>query len=157
MEYRQILVAIDRTSTNSEILEDALDLAQNQGARMMLFYCIQEQTVAKKEDRIATLAELVEADSLIGFERQEQVELGHARAWLESLTGLAEERGIVAVAQLERGEPGKRICDLASRWGADLVVLGESSRGVLAECILGSVTSHVLHHAPCSVLLVKKK
>jgi nucleotide-binding universal stress UspA family protein len=156
MQYRKMLVAIDRTSTNSEVLDDALDLAQNQGAQMMIFYCLKEETVAKKEDRIVTVAELVEADSLSGFARQQEAELALARAWLESLAGLAEERGIVALADAETGEPGRRICDLATRWGADLIILGESSRGLLAECILGSVTSHVVHHAPCSVLLIKR-
>jgi nucleotide-binding universal stress UspA family protein len=157
MEYRKILMAIDRTSSNSDVLDDALDLAQKQGAQMMFFYCLKQETVAKQEDRIATVAELVEADSLHAFDRQQKGELGHAQAWLETLTGLAEERGIVALAEAETGEPGQRICDLASRWGADVIILGQSSRGLLAECILGSVSSHVVHHAPCSVLLIKRK
>ena len=157
MEYHKILTAIDRTSTNPEVLEDALDLAQKQGAQMLIFYCLQQETAAKREDRIATVAELVEADSLSALDRQDQAELAHARAWLESLTGLAEERGIIAIADAEVGEPGQRICDLASRWGADLIILGQSNRGLLTECILGSVASHVVHHAPCSVLLIKRK
>ena len=157
MEYRKILVAIDRMSHNTEVLEDALDLAQKQGSRMMFLYCLEQETVAREEDRIATVAELVEADSLRAFEGRQQTEVEHARAWLETLTGLAEERGIVALAEAEVGEPGQRICDLASRWGADLIILGQSGRGLLTEFILGSVTRHVVHHASCSVLLVKRK
>jgi nucleotide-binding universal stress UspA family protein len=157
MEYRKMLVAIDPASTNPEVLEGALVLAQKLEAQIMLFYCLKEETVAKKEDRIATVAELVEADSLQAVTKQQDVDLAHARAWLESLTELAEDRGIAAAADAEMGEPGRRICELASHWGADLIILGQSSRGLLAECILGSVTSYVVHHAPCSVLLIKRK
>ncbi len=39
--------------------------------------------------------------------------------------------------------------------GADLIVLGRRGRTGLAEALLGSVSNYVLHHAPCSVLVVQ--
>jgi nucleotide-binding universal stress UspA family protein len=41
----------------------------------------------------------------------------------------------------------------ATEWGADLIILGPSRRGELATRIFGSVTLHVLQHAPCPVLV----
>jgi nucleotide-binding universal stress UspA family protein len=41
--------------------------------------------------------------------------------------------------------------------GADLVVVGSHGRTGLAKLVLGSVASHVVTHAPCSVLVVKMK
>lgn len=53
-----------------------------------------------------------------------------------------------------RGSPEKCIVDLASEWNADLIVVGSHGRGFWGR-LLGSVSDGVIHHAPCSVLVVR--
>ena len=43
----------------------------------------------------------------------------------------------------------------ASEQGIELVVMGNVGRSAIANALLGSVTTHVLRHAPCPVLSVK--
>ena len=41
--------------------------------------------------------------------------------------------------------------------GADLVVVGSHGRTGLGKLLMGSVASHVVSHAPCTVMVVKAK
>lgn len=55
----------------------------------------------------------------------------------------------------ERGHPGKRIIERAESDKADLIVLGSRGLGGFKRLLLGSVSDAVLHHAHCSVLVVR--
>lgn len=52
------------------------------------------------------------------------------------------------------GAPAPSIIDEAKEWGADLIVVGSHGRGFWGR-MLGSVSDGVVHHAPCSVLVVR--
>jgi nucleotide-binding universal stress UspA family protein len=53
------------------------------------------------------------------------------------------------------GEPREEIPKLAAQWGADLVVVGARGHGAVKSFLMGSVSTAVVHHAPCPVLVVK--
>jgi nucleotide-binding universal stress UspA family protein len=54
------------------------------------------------------------------------------------------------------GLPGATLVALAERWRADLFVAGSRARPDGQRSPFGSVGRYVLHHAPCSVLLVPR-
>jgi nucleotide-binding universal stress UspA family protein len=55
------------------------------------------------------------------------------------------------------GSPNQAIVEEAENWGADLIIVGSHGRGFFGRMMLGSVSDAVIHHAPCSVLVVRKK
>ena len=55
------------------------------------------------------------------------------------------------------GPPERAIIDEAENWGADLIVVGSHGYGFWSRTLLGSVSNSVVHHAPCSVLIVRPK
>ena len=59
-----------------------------------------------------------------------------------------------AVARLLDGNPGQALCAFAKEVEADAIVMGSRGRGGLKRALLGSVSDHVLRHAPCPVLVV---
>ena len=60
-----------------------------------------------------------------------------------------------AEGRVAHGDVGPTICEVAEDEGVDLVVLGTHDRGRFAKLWFGSVSDHVMHHAPCSVLVVR--
>ena len=57
--------------------------------------------------------------------------------------------------RLEYGPPGKQLVDIAADEGYSLVVMGRRGLSGPAGLLLGSVSNHVVHYAPCPVLIVK--
>ncbi len=55
------------------------------------------------------------------------------------------------------GNPKEEIVEEAKKWKADLIVIGSHGYGFWERMLLGSVSNAVVHHAPCSVLVVRNK
>jgi nucleotide-binding universal stress UspA family protein len=64
--------------------------------------------------------------------------------------------GFRATPEVLSGPPAASIVRFATDWGADLVILGSHGRTGLSRLLLGSVARNVLHHATCSVLIVRR-
>ncbi len=65
-----------------------------------------------------------------------------------------EQAGIPVTWRVETGQPGSRLCTLAAEEGVDLLVIGSRGHSELKALLLGSVSSAVVHGAPCPVLVV---
>lgn len=53
--------------------------------------------------------------------------------------------------------PKQAILKQAEAFGADLIVVGSQGRGAVSRFFLGSVSQSMALHAPCSVLIVRKR
>jgi len=70
-----------------------------------------------------------------------------------TVEGLGSRAGIES--RIEGGDPATAICEVAQEAGADVIVIGSRGHGFLRRALLGSVSTHVIHHAPCPVLVVR--
>ena len=79
----------------------------------------------------------------------------------EEFTALAEQElrtaGLQTEARVAPGDPGQVIVELAQKEMVDLVVVGSHGRSGISRLLMGSVATHVVTHAPCSVLVVKPR
>ena len=62
--------------------------------------------------------------------------------------------GIPAETVLREGDPAEEILRAAGIVHADLIVMGTRGRGRVAQALMGSVASAVIHKARCPVLIV---
>jgi nucleotide-binding universal stress UspA family protein len=74
---------------------------------------------------------------------------------LAEATAILKERGIEAAAVERHGDAATMILDEAEARDADLIVVGTRGLGTGKRWLLGSVSTKVLHHANCNVLVVR--
>jgi nucleotide-binding universal stress UspA family protein len=95
--------------------------------------------------------------SVFSAEEQEQM-------WREENAEAAEEldrtAAALSVPHVERrvdvGDVASVICSVADELSVDAIVVGSHARGTLGRLFLGSVSEHVVRHAPCPVVVVRE-
>jgi nucleotide-binding universal stress UspA family protein len=157
--FQKILVALDTSSRSDHIFQDAVEVAKNNNAALLLLHVLTSEEEGSPLRIPPGIEEIYWAPSAdVDLERwhqewqqYEQKCLKHLRRYTDQATG----EGVDADFQQVSGIPGNKICEIAASWGADLIMLGNRGRRGVTELVLGSVSNYVLHHAECSVLVVK--
>lgn len=97
--------------------------------------------------------EAVAADAITELNRQQET---LHRDIADRGAAMLQGAKLQAEAVVLRGDPRHALIEYASRMKADLIVMGSHGRSGVAKLVLGSVASHVVSHAPCSVLVVRR-
>jgi len=71
------------------------------------------------------------------------------------LHGIFAGKGVDITSDILFGSPESRVVETAEEDNADLIVIGSHGYKQWERLLLGSVSSSVVHHAPCSVLVVR--
>lgn len=72
-----------------------------------------------------------------------------------SARSIVGDRGAQVTGEVLFGSPESRIVEAAEKLPADLIVVGSHGYNRWERLLLGSVSDSVVHHAPCSVLVVR--
>jgi nucleotide-binding universal stress UspA family protein len=75
----------------------------------------------------------------------------------EKLGGICGNENLSVTSDVLFGSPESRIVETAEEFGADLIIVGSHGYSRWERLLLGSVSDSVVHHAPCSVLVVRAK
>ena len=73
------------------------------------------------------------------------------------ITRMTEGSNTVVSSNTVVGSPESQIVEEAEKIGADLIIVGSHGYNRWERLLLGSVSDSVIHHAPCSVLIVRSK
>jgi nucleotide-binding universal stress UspA family protein len=140
--FHSILVAVDGSADADQALDQAIDLADCEHARLTLFGAVVLPPAAAYAGMSGeVVSKLVrEADDDTGAILRAAVERVPDDVSVSSICS----REPVRQALLRQIDDG----------GHDLVVMGSRGRGALRSVLLGSVSHYVLHHSPVPVLVV---
>ncbi len=155
--FNKILVALDTAESCSPLFEKAMMLAQVTASDLILLGVLVpggDGALPLSSFPEMTGYPLMNTDSTLQL-YQEHFEARRAEslATLSRYLDSAIAAGVQAELRQELGDPGQVICNVAEAKNAELIIVGSHGRRGLDEFLVGSVSSYVMHHAPCSVLV----
>ncbi len=152
-QYQKILIAVDQSELAQSAVNTAQDLAKAHQASLRILHCLSLPLPTQLDFGDRYRGNLKE--SLAVAQQQLDDNLEQTRQWLSALEAEAQAKGIDTTWEWRGGDAGPQICHVAKTWPADLIIMGRRGRGRLKAALLGSVSNYVLHHAPCSVLVIQ--
>jgi len=137
---RRILLATDLSPATDGAAIQALDLAHDLGADLLIVSVIDPRSLRLPGGRFGTRVDQVRSNR---------------EAIAQELVSRGRAAGVHVNFLIWDGDPGESIVDAARSEQVDLVVVGSHGRGSVGRFLIGSVSDHVVRHAPCPVLVVR--
>jgi len=157
--FERVLVAVDQEPVMAgQVLAAATAIAQAGQGQLHLLQVLYPLKGGYPDPLYQTLDGVfntVSAEAFAAYVSQWRELQQISQASLDSYAAEAKGNGSQVTTSQLIGEPGREICTLAETWKADLVVLGRRGLRGAGELLLGSVSSFVMHRAPCAVLIVQ--
>lgn len=140
MNQKKILVAVDGSDYSNKVIETGIEYAKVLNAQLILVHC------HKKFPTL--LGEPMRNDAIYHI-------LHNAENLIAPYRKRLSEAGIDFEERLMEKPAKAVIPDIARIEQCSLIVMGSRGLTNLEGLVIGSVTTRVLHSAPCSVLVVK--
>ena len=145
----KVLLAIDGSSGSDSAIQEIARRPWPADTEIKIITAVEMPIVIGLEPWAASLAYFEELELSIRRTAQEIIEA--------ALTELDRLRKTLRVTtKIIQGPPRQVIVDEADCWNADLIVMGSRGLGAWNRLLLGSVSSAVVHHAKCSVEIVRQ-
>jgi nucleotide-binding universal stress UspA family protein len=144
--YQRILVPIDGSETATKAMVAALQMARDSGGQVHLVHLVEGLTPLAADPYGAYAGEVVE------IMRQSGSKI------LEDALLVAKSAGVPADTELfdNFGERlAEVVADAATRFKADLIVVGTHGRRGLGRVMLGSGAEQIIRIAPVPVLVIR--
>jgi len=140
--FTKILVPVDGSDNSYKALEAALILSEKLGSNISVVNVMEQVPITHIESE-KLLSELLEAY------KKENQEI------LSKCSHIAHQKGITIKTVLLQGNPAPVILDYSKKENFDLVIMGSRGMGKFKELILGSVSSKIVHHSPCAIMIIR--
>ncbi len=142
--YRKILLAYDGSTFSAAVLRQGAELAKLCKAELHLLSIVVTTGAMG-------MAESIGSSDVWGLEQQS------LQPAVEAAVQELHQQGLNVITCVRYGDPAVEIAAYAHEVGADLVVLGHTSKGMLTRWFRGSVGTKLLDHLPCSLLIATGK
>jgi nucleotide-binding universal stress UspA family protein len=146
--YDRILHATDYSKASARALTEAVALAKQNRAELLVLHVIEPVTPYVAGDDIGG-AEL--------YMKLEETTKQEAQASMNALIDKLRKLKINAKSLLVRGTAHEQIVKAAKNRRANLLVIGTHGRTGLSKLLMGSVANQVVSTAHCPVLTVRGK
>jgi nucleotide-binding universal stress UspA family protein len=140
--FSKVLVPVDGSDNSHRALDAALLLSEKLGAKVTAVHVMEDIPVLHIQSE-KLLRELLDA-----YKKQSQL-------ILSKCSGIATRKGLSINTKLLQGNAGSTILDFCEKEKYDIIIMGSRGRGKFKELVLGSVSSKVIHHSSCPVMIIR--
>ena len=150
--FRQILVACDLSKFTPQVLDYAVVLAQNTGARMILANIINPRdtdAIAHAIHKTLLVQKEAAPDAFIHQHKLER------EARLKTLIDESGHPGLFIKTIVRTGEPFQELINITESEHTELVVMGTRGRSNLQSVLLGATAEKMFRHCPVPLLSVR--
>ena len=157
---QKILIATGDSPESAEIFKSGLTLAEKYGAQISILHVLnlfENGFEAVGSPFMGGTYPMMNDLAIQQYQQELQDREQRGMKRLESYARQARARNIQVEIVQNIGDAGRTICETAKNYAADLIVMGRNQKSMLSEIFLGSTSNYVLHHAPCSVLVIQQK
>jgi nucleotide-binding universal stress UspA family protein len=138
---KKILVPVDGSPGSRKALEQGISVAEAANASLTILEVVED---------FGPLPGYYEA-APAGVDRVKWV----SEQRFEKVHPVLEKTSVKWDRKVVEGYPADEICKLATSGKYDLIMLGSRGLNVVARFLVGSVSDRVVHHAPCTVAVVR--
>jgi len=151
LRFQRILVAVDGSEGSARASEVAVDLAERFDAQLFVL------NVYRGYPEYMTLFPRAPSPSGDAIQAYESYARKAALEVVGRTLSMAEKKGVKAKPHTSGtvGSVVQAITDYAASEKIDLIVMGTRGMGGFKKMLLGSVSSGVVTHAQCAVLVVR--
>jgi nucleotide-binding universal stress UspA family protein len=136
--YKNIVLAYDGSKFSNKALQEAISIAKSSGGSLLIL-------------SVVDITDEFESEAPGLTDKMTEKLLKSAQKAL----GKAVAAKVKAKVEVHVGDAYEMIVEIARKKKADIIVMGSHGRTGLTRLLMGSVTSRVIGHAPCSVIVVK--
>ena len=146
--FDRILVAIDGSENSIRAAQWAIDLAKKEGSSLFVLNVIPTPIYTASNQSSATSPAMKEF-----FDKARK----DAETVVQDIVSKAESSGVKVRGEIIENVPSvvESITDYAEEWKVQLIVVGTRGLSGFKKLLLGSVSTALVSHAPCSVLVVR--
>lgn len=150
--FGRILVTVDGSENSKRAARIALEIAAKFGAKLNVLHVVPRLTYESTPLSLTRAAVPPTGYGQLYAEARKEAE-----KYVEDIVSEAHTRGIVAKGDVLENKPSvvETIVDYSKSEEVDLIVTGTRGQGGFKKLLVGSVSSGVVAHAECSVLVVK--
>jgi nucleotide-binding universal stress UspA family protein len=149
--FHRIVVAVDGSANAERAAQMAAGLARKHNSELIVVYALTSSDIVATSSTQSYMPK-IDYSSAYYLEALKQ-----GNKLVDQTVEFAKKQGVSARGVVDRSVSStvEAIINQATNLHADLIVIGTRGIGGFKRLLLGSVSSGVVSHAPCSVLVVR--
>ena len=149
---KRILLATDGSNRSEKAATHAIDLAKSAGAELSIV-----SVVDSGSPRTAIDIDPYDIEDKSILDELDEEKKKPEYAFVKRIGEMASAAGVKSGSEVRIGTPADEILAYAKETSSDMIVIGSHGRGAVANAVMGSTGTNIVHKGDVPVLIIPMK